>query len=182
MVHTPYTLIGSDDFDFSTSEARRGIVAMGVVLKYGHTVHIVGGRCNERPYEGFLEYVPGEYIKEHRLDETSPYSFCLPHPVWRVDIIANYFLAHTQVLRDVPWDEKIRPIGGEHVDFFLDLRAAGKIVSYLPGVNINTQPYDASKQDSCYKAYRQRALTTGHELMKKKRNIKQYISFDGGIS
>ena len=105
-----------------------------------------------------------------------------PFTLWKVDLAVNFFLARTEVLREVPWDETIRPIGGEHADWFLDLKAAKKTVAFLPFANINTQPYDPAKQDLRYKEFRRRALTTGHALMKQKRNIKQYISFDGGIS
>src|SRR5579859_4941302 len=67
LVETKYTLIGSDDFDFSPWEARKGITEMAMVLEKNPDIDIVAGRVNSRPYEGFLEYVPGEYIKEHRV-------------------------------------------------------------------------------------------------------------------
>lgn len=179
IAETKYCLMGCDDFNFSTPEVRAGIIAMTQVLDKTH-VDVVAGRVNDKSYEGDLEYVPGEYIKEHRL---TGLPFVLkPHLLWRVDIAVNYFLARTEVLREVPWDETIRPIGGEHADWFLDLKAANKTVAFLPFANINTQPYDASKQDPMYREFRRRAVTTGHELFKKKRKIKQYISFDGGIS
>jgi hypothetical protein len=178
LVDTEYTLLGCDDFDFSTPEARAGIIAMAQVLDQTH-VDVVAGRVNDKPYEGDLEYVPGEYIKEHRL---TGLPFVLkPHVLWQVDLAVNYFLARTDVLREIPWDETIRPIGGEHVDFFLDLKAASKVVAFLPLANINTQPYDPSKQDWCYKELRRRA-PIGHQLMKKKRNIKSYVDFNGRIS
>jgi glycosyltransferase involved in cell wall biosynthesis len=181
---TKYTLMGCDDFDFSTDEARRSITQFAEVLTQNANVDVVAGRVNLRPYEASrLEYVPGEYIREHALDLRNELPFILkPYTLWKVDLAVNYFLARTDVLREVPWDETIRPIGGEHADWFLDLKAASKTVAFLPLANINTQPYDPSKQDSKYKEFRQRALTTGHALMKKKRNIKQYIDFNGGIS
>jgi hypothetical protein len=180
LVETKYTLMGCDDFDFSTPEARKTVDNMDSVLTVFKHVDVVAGRVNERPYEGYLEYVPGEYIREHMLGSRGvPW---LMDPVWRVDIAANFFLARTEVLREIPWDESIRPIGGEHVDWFLDLKAANKHVVLLPGANINTQPYDPAKQDPRYKEFRRRALTTGHALMKQKRNIKKYIDFNGGIS
>ena len=178
LVETKYALMGCDDFDFSTPEVRKGIENMSM-LKYHPGISLVAGRVNNRPYEGYLEYVPGEYIKEHRLVEM-PLGFNegLSSRVYRVDIAANYFLARTKVLKEIPWDENIRPIGGEHVDWFLDLKAANKVVAFLPSVNINTQPFDYSKQDPRYREFRQRALTTGHALMMKKRNIQEYFGFD----
>jgi glycosyltransferase involved in cell wall biosynthesis len=182
-VQTRYTLIGSDDFDFSTDEAREGIIKMEKALSssevnMGYEIDVVAGRVNDRCYEGTLEYVPGEYIKEHRRPLGDLPFRLLPFKLWKVDIAANYFLARTSILRAVPWDESIVKIGGEHVDFFLDLKAAKIVVAFLQEANINQMEYDASKQDPRYKAFRQRALTTGHALMMKKRGIKKYFGFD----
>jgi glycosyltransferase involved in cell wall biosynthesis len=184
-VQTRHTLIGSDDFDFSTDEAREGIVRMARTLRVsevniGFEIDVLAGRVNQRPYEGTLEYVQGEYIKEHRVNFI--WGLGMTTCLIRIDIAANYFIARTSVLRAFPWDESIRPIGGEHADWFLDLKEANMNVLFIDGVNINQMPYDASKQDPRYREYRRRALTTGHALMKKKRNIKQYIDFNGGVS
>jgi glycosyltransferase involved in cell wall biosynthesis len=169
-VHTKYTLIASDDFDFSSPDAREGVIEMEFVLKRNLDIDVVAGRVNNKPYEGYLDYVLGEYIKEHRLRPVHD------SPI-QVDIAANYFLARTQVLRDVPWDEAIGPIGGEHVDWFLDIKAAYKKVVFLPSANVNTFPYDAKKQHPAYREFRARCWQ-GHEQMMKKRNIKKYYSFD----
>lgn len=188
-VQTKYTLMGCDDFDFSTDDVRRGIIDMHSILSeseidIGREIDVVCGRVNDRAYEGFLEYFSGEYIMEHRLDFRSPPAYRMkPFLIWKIDIAANYFLARTDVLSVVPWDESIRPIGGEHADWFLDMKENNMMVVFpTPYANINTMPYDASKQDPRYKEFRRRALTTGHALMKKKRNIKQYIDFNGGMS
>jgi hypothetical protein len=183
LVDTQYTLMGSDDFDFSTPEVREGIIRMVRILKsseidIGREIDVVAGRVNDRSYEGFLEYVPGEYIKEHALRNELPFRL-KPFVLWEIDIAANYFLARTEVLRAMPWDESIKPIGGEHADWFLDLKEAGmKVVFSSPYANINQIPYDASKQHPDYNKLRCRAVTTGHALMMKKRNIKHYYGFD----
>jgi glycosyltransferase involved in cell wall biosynthesis len=181
---TKYALMGCDDFDFSTPEVRQGIIEFAMVLNSNKYVDVIAGRVSNRPYEvSQIEYVPGEHIREHALDLRTELPFALkPLPIWRIDLAANYFLARAEVLREVPWDETVRPIGGEHADWFLDLKDAGKTVGFLPFVNINTQEFSYEKQDPRYQQFRQRALTTGHALMKKKRNIKQYIDFNGGIS
>lgn len=196
LVDTKYTLMGCDDFDFSTPDVRKSLHDMIAILRVseidiGREIDVVAGRVNNRPYEGFLEYVPGEYIKERRLQFDAPPAYKMPplflmwkplFLMWKIDIAANYFLARTSILRAHPWDESIRPIGGEHVDWFLDLKDAGMTVVFpSPYANINQMPYDASKQDFRYNAYRRRAVTTGHALMMKKRNIKNYYGFDEAI-
>ena len=182
MVRTKYALMGSDDFDFSTWEPREAIIDMAMVLDGCPNVDVVVGQVNGRDYQGFLEYVPGEYIKERRLDmyKRAPLAIS-PFPIWKIDIGVNFFLARTEVLREVPWDETIRPIGGEHADWFLDLKAAGKIVAFLPLANVNEMPHDLSKQHPDYLRFRRRCWE-GHALMMKKRNIKAYYGFDEEVN
>jgi glycosyltransferase involved in cell wall biosynthesis len=172
---TRYALMGSDDFDFSTPEAREGIIRLAQLFKASDLtfmeIDVACGRVNNRPYEGYLEYVPGRYIKEHRIG---------PRQVSRVtgiDIAANYFLARAEFLRKFPWDETIRPIGGEHADWFLDLKEAGRKVVYVPGVNINELPKDRSKEHPDYRTFRNRCWE-GHATFMKKRGIKRYFGFD----
>jgi hypothetical protein len=168
---TRYSLLGCDDFDFSTVDARMSILKMETFLDNNETVDVVVGRVNHREYEGYLQYIPGNYIKEQRL---------LPQvqdAPTRVDIGVNFFLARTDVLREIPWDETIRPIGGEHADWFLSMKEASKIVIYLPGANINTMEDNARWRHPDYVKYRRRAQE-GHELFLKKRGVKRYYSFD----
>ena len=167
---TKYCLLSSDDFDFSTPGIRDGILRMSEFLDKNADVDVVVGRVNNKQYEGYLEYVPGEYIKEYRLVPKRS------GPI-RIDIGINFFLARTSVLREIPWDERIRPIGGEHADWFLSMREAHKTVIFMPDVNINTLPYKAEWQHPDYKAYRCRAIQ-GHEIFLRKRGVKRYYSFD----
>ena len=169
---TNYVLLGCDDFVFD-AKARLGVEFMIEELDLNPDLDLVGGRVDGRPYEGFLEYVPGEYIKETRLEAVDYFHEC--------DLTVNYFLARTEVLKNFPWPEEMK-IGGEHVCFFLDLKLAGRRVAWLKGANINTQPYDPSKQDPRYPEFRARARTLGHPLMKKRYGIKHYIGFEGDVS
>lgn len=175
---TRYALMGSDDFDFSTSQAREGIIRMAQLFKASDLtfmeVDVACGRVNNRPYEGHLEYVPGQYIKEHRIGPRQA------SRVTGVDIAANYFLARADFLRKFPWDETIRPIGGEHADWFLDLKAANRKVVFVPGVNINELPKDRSKEHPDYRTFRNRCWE-GHAIFMKKRGIKKYYGFDEDV-
>ncbi len=168
---TVYSLLASDDFDFRST--REGIEKMVLFLDQNPDVDVVVGRVNNKEYEGLLEYVPGEYIKEHRVKP-------MHSGPTQIDIGINYFLARTEVLREVPWDEGIRPIGGEHADWFLSMKQAGMRVVFLPGVNITTMLYNPKWQHPDYKAYRRRAQQ-GHELFLKKRGVKRYYSFDEDV-
>jgi hypothetical protein len=128
-----------------------------------------------------LEYVPGSHIKETRLEPCPGLEF------YCVDLTVNYFLARTN--RIIPWDETIRPIGGEHGDWFLSMKEAGRKVVWVPGVNITALTLGTGEgqvrppgQDYRYNGFRRRAYQCGHTIFKKKRNIVDYIGFDGGKS
>jgi hypothetical protein len=170
LVDTKYTLLAADDFNFDI-EARITVVAMMTVLDRHESADIVAGTVNGRHYAGYLSELPGAYIKETRVIAAA-----LP-TLHAVDIAANFFLARTEVLREVPWDENIGPIGGEHADWFLDLKAANKNVLWSPQLNINEQPKDRTKEAPDYRERRARA-PIGHELFLKKRGIKRYYGFD----
>jgi len=171
-ITTEYVLMGSDDFDFSTPEAYDGIVKMHDVLEMFPEIDVAGGRHSNVPYEGFLEVGDG-YIREHRLvldkDE---------HLFYNVDLTCNYWLGRTAHI--LPWDERMK-IGGEHGDWFLDMKAAGRRTVWVPGVNINPLP-EGLGQDKRYPEFRARARSLGHRIFKEKRKIQDYIGFDGDKS
>lgn len=172
---TQYLLLGCDDFDFSTSEARQGIERLLSVLEENPDIDVASGRVDNHPYEGFLEYKPGHFIREHRLtpNHTAPF--------FDVDLTVNYFLA--RAARIVPWDDRMK-IGGEHGDWFLSMKEAGRRVVWVPGVNITTLHLGTSKnvQSPLYGGFRGRALELGHRIFKEKRGIRDYIDFGGGFS
>lgn len=178
LIDTEYTLLLADDFKIDVS-------TRAVVIRMLHTLNnyygdLVGGTVNNRLYEGKLEVKPGEYIKETRIDYERDFyrqGFVYVPTVFQPDLVANFFLARTKLLRDIPWDETIGPIGGEHADWFLDLKEKGKIVLWQKGLDIQEQERDPSKELSSYRARRQRAML-GHELFLKKRGVKCYYSFD----
>ena len=182
LVDTKYTLMASDDFDFTT-DTRAALIRMERILDSWRNVDVIGGTYNDRAYEGFLTIKAGEYIKETRLNEHDAKSFLRDGSfrstnLYKVDITANWFLAHTFVLRQVPWDENIGPIGGEHADWFLDLKAANRTVVWTPGLNMYEQPKNREMEAPGYRAMRKRAFETGHKLMLAKRGVKQYFGFD----
>lgn len=191
LVETPYTLIASDDFDFSPASVRNGIKRMVCVLDTHSEIDVVCGTYNNKEYEGRLVYKPGEYIAECRIPASAfahwaslrPIKDELRHSEWdnpyavKIDLGINYFLARTTVLRQVPWDETIRPIGGEHADWFMMMKDYGKVVTWTPGAEIHTFEKNESWQHPEYRYYRRRAHL-GHELFLKKWGVKRYYDFN----
>ena len=166
-----YSLLAADDFNFTPLYVREGIERMIETLDAHPEVDVVVGTYNNKKYEGYLEYVPGEYIAEH--PRAGLPIFLKPYPAWKIDIGINYFLARTEVLREVPWDETIRPIGGEHGDWFLQMKLAGKNVVFVEGCKIEALEDRPEWRHLEYLSHRCRAQY-GHQIMLKKWGVKEY--------
>ncbi len=166
---TPYWFCGCEDFDFGTRGFRSKLEEAAAVLDGHPEISLVGGRANNFPYEAFLEQREddhGRYMQEMPMVPSgAQYDLC--------DLVVNAFLARTSVLLECPWDEEVKPIGGEHGQFFWTLKQAGHKVAYLKDWNIRTLNLgeDISVQDPRYRQWRNRAVDTGHRIMCKKLGI-----------
>lgn len=174
LVKTPYTLMASDDYDFRAPYVRAGVERLVATLDAHCEIDVAVGTFNRRWYQGFLEYEPGEYIREIPLSKEAKPTYEKPYPAFKIDIGVNYFVARTSVLRDCPWDEKIRPIGGEHGDWFLSLKKQRKLVVWVPDCYIEGIPTNESWQHPEYRSYRRRAHL-GHAIFLRKWQVKNYI-------
>ena len=90
-------------------------------------------RRGYRRYEGTLEIVDGRLV--HRLGATRGEIDGLPV----YDIVHQFFVARTDLLRANPWDERLK-VAGEHVDFFLSLKEQGLLCTRLPDVVVYHYP------------------------------------------
>jgi hypothetical protein len=178
LVDTKYTLLGCDDFKFDI-DIRRVVIRMMDILDAYRLPDVIAGTFNNRPYEGYLNIVPGQYIKEIPLDVTrdEPLVKSQACTLWKVDIAVNFFLARTHVMKAVPWDEAIGPIGGEHADWYIDMKNAGKVIVWTPGLGIEEQEKDPQMEDADY-GFKRRRVWDGHAMMLKKRGVKKYYGFD----
>jgi hypothetical protein len=182
LVDTKYTLMAADDFDF-TLDSRAAVIRMAEILDAFQGAEVIAGTYNDRRYEGFLTVKAGEYIKESRLNEKTftPFSSTQVGDFWAVDIATNWFMARTYVLRFVPWDETIGPIGGEHADWYLSMKENFRTILWTPGLNMYEQPKNREMESPNYRQMRARAFETGHKLMLAKRGVKTYYGFDDEV-
>ena len=146
LVKTPYTLLLDDDFEF-VEETRLESLAWGIdkfnldlcagslILGKGkwkrwHTENTV------QHFEGKMRVVNDPSLEEHGslLIEKEPLQkLSLDPALFLVDITLNFFLAKTQFLLDLGWDNRCK-IGGEHEDFFWRAKQQGSRIGYLPSV------------------------------------------------
>jgi hypothetical protein len=172
-----YTLIGSDDFDFSNPEARKGIERMHDVLESDKTVDLAAGRVDGIPYEGLFSWHEDGVLREtfgYRETRTTPsgieYKLC--------DLTVNYLLIRRSALAVAHWFDDIKIGGGEHGAFFLDMRRKGRRTAWVSGVNICQMPQ--KEIHPAYPAMRARARQPGR-LALKRMGVNQYVCFGGNV-
>lgn len=177
-----YVLIGSDDFDFAGREVPDGIRRMISVLDARGDIAVVAGRVDNNPYEGFIER-GADYFREIRFDPAV-------HPMERtpdgveyalVDLTVNYNLVRSKVLGPgrVVW-ETHNKIGGDHFDFYEEMRKRGYKIAWAPGVNIRQMRGVHPLNHRKYGEYRARARQAIPGFLRK-HGIRRYIGFDGRV-
>jgi hypothetical protein len=171
LCETPYWYCGADDFDFATKGFKESLTKAADILDTHPEIDLVGGRVDGNPYESNLVFdAEKNVIREIRLvPDGSPYQRC--------DLVVNAFLARASTLRGVPWDEEVRPIGGEHGQFFWHMKKAGRVTVWLPGWSVDTFKLGtgADVQDPRYGRFRRRAFAAGHTIMLRKEGIKDWV-------
>lgn len=174
-----YLLVGSDDFDFSTPEAREGIEKLEFTLLTNSDFNIASGRVNNNPYEFFLKEKDGIITEVDALMDKPNYWEGVPcglvHGV--VDLTVNYSLIRKEVFQKVMWDADVKIGGGEHAAFFIDCKRAGFKTVYVNGVNINEQQVRNSPR---YNMYRRRAMDPARPCFVR-RGIKKYVCGNGVV-
>ena len=167
---TDFILLGSDDFLFDAA-AYLGVHKLHHVLYNHPEIAVAAGRVKDQPYEGFLTRVPGHYIKETRLIPSGTREF------YPCELTVNYFLARVSLIRDLPWDERMK-IGGEHGDWFMDLKNHARQVVWVPGVSVREVWYHVKGNHPDYVTYRARAFKQGHQIFLQKQKVPVHIGFD----
>lgn len=156
-ITTEYVVIGDDDFEYAEgARIERMIAFLDAHPEYA----LVGGRIIEgdkiRDYQGTLEREPGFlHIKalptdiEYRL-ERDYFRYC------DADITFNFFVARTEVVRQVKWDDEIK-VAYEHCSFFLDMKEAGHRCAFTPDALVLHKPHGIREPNVMqYRPYRSR--------------------------
>lgn len=143
LVETPYVMVGDDDFLYD-----HGALAdhMRVFLADHSDYDLIGGRVSVdgrvQNYQGRVTRHPDHFTTEPIDPEKESFEishFFGPedHPRVRpfrycdADLTFNYFIARTEKVRSVPWDEEIK-VAYEHFSWFHDFRSAGHRVAFSP--------------------------------------------------
>lgn len=131
LVNTKYVLISDDDDILVSSK-----VEVTECIKLLDSLELVGNGAFD-----LLESPDGLVVSERTLQS----------PVERCDATLNFFVARTELLRNNPWDSKMK-LHPEHEDFFLSLKRAGALVAGTTLLRYRT--YES--RPSAYNALRSR--------------------------
>lgn len=175
-----YVLIGSDDFDFAGEGVREGVERLMDVLDSCPWIAVASGRVDNKPYEGTIER-GDRYIREHRLSEEGFSQTEAGTEYKECDLTVNYSLIRRSILGmdKIHWHAEWK-IGGDHFQFFDDVRKAGHKIAFVRGANINQLPFNSSWQHPDYPRMRARARKSLPGFFKKQ-SIDRYIGFDGRV-
>lgn len=120
-VTTPYCVVLDDDLVF-TRETRLDIL-LGIVKEKGFDLAAGEGNLLVRGKPGFANIEVSD--RNLRIEPGAPpRSYYNGLPVY--DMVNNFFLARTDTLRDIRWDERFK-IYGEHTDFFMRYSAKYRV-------------------------------------------------------
>jgi len=117
-VSTPYVLIMDDDFVFTRGTRLPQALAL---LAAEPRIDIMGGAVVDLPLYHVVDYSRAEIFPTAAAPLFAAGSSLAGLPVY--DKVPNFFLARTERLRLVPWDENLKRM--EHADFFT--RAKGRL-------------------------------------------------------
>lgn len=154
-VATPYFVLLDDDFVFTQQTTLEKLFQ---VLERNPSVDIASGSLylpgkENEPYSyAELIEIDNGAAKELRLRKGNRGALDTEPGCFRHDIVLNFFIARTESVHRVRWDERLKL--GEHQDFFLRAKQAGLVVVACPSYAIAL--HDQVHSDQNYKAKRMR--------------------------
>jgi len=164
-VRTSLFVLCDDDFEFTP--ATRLEIFREIIKEQG--LDILGGQLikNGEPLKccGSLSDIMGNLVCE-AITKTQPccgnkYRFC------RAEMIGNFFMGHTQIVRMIGWDNQFK-FGGEHQDFFLRCKCLK--VGWTP----DTTAIHHHDRPAKYAEYYRR-MWQGQQAMLKKHGLKNIV-------
>lgn len=158
-VTTKYVLVGDDDFWYD-KDAR--VSEMKVFLDNHPEIDLIGGRVKVKgqikDYQGLVTRFP-RHIHMRKIDVRtamfkkdvrSGLRYC------GADLTFNFFLARTEEVRKVLWDEQIK-VAYEHLSWFMDFKDAGNRIAFTPDAIVVHKPTHIDpRQHEGYKDFRWR--------------------------
>jgi len=159
-----YCLITADSIEFNSIANLQPVIDF---MKKDDLTALVGFKLNNRvSWEYLMELVPGKHFNLIKPTETIEdngikYTEC--------NIVKNFFLAKTEALLNVPWDNALKM--HEHEDFFWRLKQKTYKVFYTDYFSANYIDFKPPE----YLKYRQRMYSEFRKIFQEKYKIKGWV-------
>lgn len=166
-----YCLITADSIKFTFKTMKKLALAQEF-LKTIDVAGIIGFNLKNRvPWEYKMELAQGRFL----LSQTQSEKLCHLEGgdlfVKDCDICRNFFLAKTQALLEVPWDDALKL--SEHEDFFWRFKQSPWKVFWTP--EISAEYID--EKPAGYLQYRNRMYTEFRKLLSNKYNLSGWVEY-----
>lgn len=167
----PYCLISADSIAFNKSMKNLD----KALLQFGQ-YDLLGFKLNGRiPWEGWLNLVEGQHFELEYID-TSKCAECYNKMIiWKCNIVKNFFLARTNSLAKVRWEDDLKM--REHEIFFWKYFKAGYKVGYTKFLNGDKIGDETKLDDSKYAKLRRIRMVECKEILFKKLGIKKWMVY-----
>jgi len=182
----PYCLISADSIQIANS-----FKDIKKLIPYFDKYDLIGLNLRDRiRWEGKLTLIPNShfeleyidfnkewdtYIIETSYDEIDNFPiFNTIGGIWDCDIVRNFFLARTETLHKVKWDENL--VMHEHEDYFIRYKEAKYKVGctdIVEGIYIG----ETSKSRGDYAMLRKTNMADGRKTLFAKYNLKSWIKY-----
>ena len=161
-----YVLMGSDGFIFNNSIQYINYYIDNNLFNY----NLVGFQLKNCvcDWEANLNLIPYQHFELDFIEKKYQSFYVLPI---KCDIVRNFFLAKTDSLLNVQWDNNLKL--REHEDFFWRFKQAGYKVGWTNYIYAEKM----TERPNQYKKLRQKNMQEGLEYLKKKYNIQKWIQY-----
>lgn len=163
----PYVLLTADSITFNNSI--KEINYLVSIMKLGYYDLVGLNLYNRIPWEAKLNLIPNKHFEldfiDPRIKQNSKIVEC--------DIVRNLWIAKTESLIEIPYDENLIMV--EHEDFFWRFKLAGFKVGCT---NICNGTYNKENNNPKYNTIRSTNFRIGMQRLLKKYSLKSWVKYE----
>lgn len=165
-----HCLLSADSIEFTESMKYLNILSGKLKWNPENDYDLFGlGLENRIGWEGWLKLIPNECFEinfiEKEKDCTQDFN------MWDCSIVRNFFLATTDSLLKIKWDNKLK--ASEHEDFFIRYLESGYKVGCT---DICKGKYIGTKEGE-YSRLRRKNISEGRQILLEKWGIKKWVQY-----
>lgn len=167
----PYCLIGADSIYFDKSMAN-----INDLIRYFKRYDLLGLDISNRiKWEAKMKLIEGSHFELDFINTVCKTCNNKKLIIWNCDIVRNFFLAKTEYLDKIKWDQSL--LMREHEDFFYRFKQEGLKVGYTNWCNGIYKGDKYKNKPGIYKKLRDQNMREGLKRLKEKYNITGWVKY-----